>query len=278
MQPLWDNVSDALTLEEDELPLMMEASLGVTRSTYAADFSPMISPMEQMVRSSERLEAEDSDKNFQQFVSDFNTYLCKYFTLLIAQYLDWQKDFSMQESAILTQILARPEGQMQYQAALEQYHQQHSSVQESPIESSTWALPPNFLTLRCCTSHCEEYLSVRDDILSAGSDKLIQLINYLAENDYISSSPKSKQLMAYRLTGKMRPDEVDTLEWHGHNNQPYELIYLVKHLSTRANYRKMRQFFIGPQWVKDRDSSYAKSAHYDFRRFLHHLYPTSCPL
>lgn len=272
---LWDNVSDALALEENELPLIMEASLGATRSINAATLNPMITPMEQMIRSGERLEAEDTDQNFQQYISDFNTYLCKYFTYLIFQYLDWQEYFSMQEANLLSQILSRPEGQMQYQSALAQYHQQQSAL---PEESPSWPLPPDFLALRCDADHCNEYLSVCEEILSAGTDKLVQLIDYLVENDYISSSPEAKQLMAYRLTGKMRPQEVAPLEWHGHNNQPYELIYLVKHLSARANYRKMRQFFTGPQWVKDRDSSYAKSAHYDFRRFLHNLYPTSCPL
>ena len=272
---LWDNVGDALALEEHELPLMLEASLGVARSIDSPTPHSMITHMEQMIRSGERLEAEDTDQNFQQYISDFNTYLCQYFTYLVFQYLDWQEYFSTQESTLLSQILSRPEGHSQYQSALAQYHQQQSAI---PEELPSWPLPSDFLSFRCDADHCNEYLSIGDEILSAGTDKLVQLIDYLAENDYISSLPEAKHLMAYRLTGKMRPQEVVPLEWHGHNNQPYELIYLVKHLSARANYRKMRQFFTGPQWVKDRDSSYAKSAHYDFRHFLHHLYPTSCPL
>lgn len=272
---LWDNVSDALAIEENELPLMMEASLGATRSIDDVTINHMIPPMEQMIRSGERLEAEDTDQNFQLYIRDFNSYLCKYFTYLIFQYLDWQEYFSMQESALLSQILSRPEGQMQYQAALVQYQQQQSVLSQ---EQPSWPPPTDFLAFRCDADHCNEYLTISVEILSAGTDKLVQLIDYLAENDYISSSHEVKQLMTYRLTGKMRPPKVVPIEWHGHNNQPYELIYLVKHLSARANYRKMRQFFTGPKWVKDRDSSYAKSAHYDFRRFLHHLYPTSCPL
>lgn len=276
---LWDNVSDVFALEENEIPIMMEASLGITRSINASTPNPMIPHMEQVVRSGERLEAEDSDKNFQQYIIDFNTFLCKYFTYLISHYLDWQAYFSQQEDDLLSQILARPEGQMQYQAALAQYHQQQSAAHDDLSDASLpWTLPPDFFTLRCDAAHCEEYLAINDEIISAGADKFAQLINYLAENDYIGSSAQTKQLLAYRLVGKMRPDDVDTIEWHGYNNQPYELIYLVKHLSARANYRKMRQFFTGPQWVKDRDSSYAKSAHYDFRRFLHSLYPNCCPL
>ena len=44
--------------------------------------------------------------------------------------------------------------------------------------------------------------------------------------------------------------------------------------SERANYRKMRSFFVGPKWVADRDSSYARGADYRLKETLHKLYPT----
>ena len=54
----------------------------------------------------------------------------------------------------------------------------------------------------------------------------------------------------------------------------YELIYLVKMLTERANYRKMKSFFIGPKWVSNRDSSYVRGADYHLKETLHKLYPT----
>jgi hypothetical protein len=37
------------------------------------------------------------------------------------------------------------------------------------------------------------------------------------------------------------------IEWHGKNNKPYELIYIVRNFSDRGDYRKMRLFFQGPE-------------------------------
>ena len=47
-------------------------------------------------------------------------------------------------------------------------------------------------------------------------------------------------------------------------------------LSDRADYKKMRRFFIGPEWVKDRDSSYANSADSEFRKQMSEFYPEVC--
>jgi hypothetical protein len=108
----------------------------------------------------------------------------------------------------------------------------------------------------------------------AGVEPFVQLVNYLAESGYIDSSAATKQLFAYRFSGRMRPKKVEPIEWHGRNGNSYELIYLVRNLTERANYRKMRNFFTGPKWVKDRDSSYARGADYHLKAYLHQLYPT----
>ena len=38
----------------------------------------------------------------------------------------------------------------------------------------------------------------------------------------------------------------------------------------------MRRFFEGPEWVKEKDSSYAKSADSEFRRKMVVFYPDVC--
>ena len=96
--------------------------------------------------------------------------------------------------------------------------------------------------------------------------------------DYIADDNDVKALFAYRLTGRCRPEGKDlpVIEWHGKNNKPYELIYIIKSFSDRGDYKKMRLFFQGPEWVKDRDSSYANSADSEFRRKMAEFYPEVC--
>ena len=76
----------------------------------------------------------------------------------------------------------------------------------------------------------------------------------------------------------MHPDgkELPAIEWHGKNNKPDELIYIVRNFSDRGDYKKMRLFFQGPEWVKDRDSSYSNSADSEFRRKMEEFYPGIC--
>ena len=135
-------------------------------------------------------------------------------------------------------------------------------------------LPGDYFSFRNESGKTEEYLGVHPDVIKAGPERFMQLIEYLADSGYIDSSTEAKTLFAYRFSGRMRPEMVVPLEWHGRNGQGYELIYLVKMLTERGDYRKMRQFFYSPAWPKDRFSSYARSADYNLKVYLHNLYPT----
>ena len=111
-------------------------------------------------------------------------------------------------------------------------------------------------------------------------ETFVSFINWLTDKGYIASDNKVKALFAYRLTGRCRPKgkELPAIEWRGKNNKPYELIYIIKSFSDRGDYKKMRLFFHGPEWVKDRDSSYANSADSEFRRKISEFYPGVCEL
>lgn len=135
-------------------------------------------------------------------------------------------------------------------------------------------LPDDYFSFRNESGKTEEYFGVHPDVIKAGPKRFMQLIEYLADSGYIDSSTEAKNLFAYRFSGRMRPEMVVPLEWHGRNGRSYELIYLVKMLTERGDYRKMRQFFYGPAWPKDRYSSYARSADYNLKAYLHNLYPT----
>lgn len=137
-----------------------------------------------------------------------------------------------------------------------------------------FCLPDDYFSFHNEAGNNKEYFGLHPVVIKAGVEPFVQLVDYLAEAGYIDASAATKQLIAYRFSGRMRPEKVEPLEWHGKNGNSYELIYLVRNLTERANYRKMRDFFTGPKWVKDRDSSYARGADYHLKAFLHQLYPT----
>ena len=137
-----------------------------------------------------------------------------------------------------------------------------------------FSLPDDYFSFHNEAGDTKEYFGLHPEVIKAGVEPFVQLVDYLAEAGYIDSSAATKQLFAYRFSGRMRPEKVEPIEWHGKNGNSYELIYLVRNLTERANYRKMRNFFTGPKWVKDRDSSYARGADYHLKAYLHQLYPT----
>lgn len=136
-----------------------------------------------------------------------------------------------------------------------------------------FCLPNDYFSFHNEADDTKEYFGLHPEVIKAGVEQFMQLVNYLAEAGYINASAATKQLVAYRFSGRLRPEKLETIEWHGKNGNSYELIYLVRNLTERANYRKMRNFFTGPKWVKDRDSSYARGADYHLKAYLHQLYP-----
>ena len=137
-----------------------------------------------------------------------------------------------------------------------------------------FCLPDDYFSFHNEADDTKEFFGLHPEVIKAGVEPFVQLVNHLAEAGYIDASAANKQLFAYRFSGRMRPEKVEPIEWHGKNGNSYELIYLVRNLTERANYRKMRNFFTGPKWVKDRDSSYARGADYHLKAYLHQLYPT----
>ncbi|MBQ6237114.1 MAG: hypothetical protein IJK07_02755 [Bacteroidales bacterium] len=135
-------------------------------------------------------------------------------------------------------------------------------------------LPDDYFSIRNESDHFEEFFGLHPDVVKAGSGQFELLVNTLSQLGYIDSTPAVKRLFAYRFSGRMRPAKVAPIEWHGKNGNSYELIYMVRNMTERANYRKMRNFFFGPKWVADRDSSYARGADYRLKELLHKLYPT----
>ena len=137
-----------------------------------------------------------------------------------------------------------------------------------------FTLPDDYFSFHNEAGDTKEYFGLHPEVIKAGVEPFMQLVNHLAEAGYIDASAATKQLFSYRFSGRMRPEKLVPIEWHGKNGNSYELIYLVRNMTERANYRKMRSFFVGPKWVADRDSSYARGADYRLKETLHKLYPT----
>ena len=173
-------------------------------------------------------------------------------------YVDNVKVFKPRERRIIEDILSRPEAKVQAASAM---------------DGGDFHLPSDYFSLKNDSAYTDDYFTLRYEVVMAGPDKFTELINYLSDHGYIDNNKLVKQMFAYRFSAKMRPERIVPIEWHGRNGKSYELIYLIKCLTERADYRKMRRFFFGPQWVKDRDSSYAKNANYEFKLFLCRLYP-----
>ena len=179
-------------------------------------------------------------------------------------YWEEPKLFTSQERKQIEEISHRPAANGIYDTLRQRY--------EDDQDNAPFELPEDYFSLKNESAYTDDYFTLRYEVVKAGSEKLAQLINYLSDCGYINNSLAVKQMLAYRLSGKKRPNRIVPIEWHGRNGKSYELIYLIKCLTERADYRKMRRFFFGCEWVKDRDSSYAKNAAYELKKYMYQLY------
>lgn len=134
-----------------------------------------------------------------------------------------------------------------------------------------FSLPDDYFALPTHRAAIDESFSLRIEVIKAGADKFATLVNYIADKGYIN--PSDRQLFAYRFSARQRPSAVGTIEWRAPNNRPYDLIYLVRTLTDRADYHKMRRFFTGPDWPARNTASYAKGATFELKTFVNQLYP-----
>ena len=140
-----------------------------------------------------------------------------------------------------------------------------------------FTLPDDFFSSKCAADDTE-HLYLKSSVESKGVEVFTEFINYVAERGYIENSPSVKRLFAYRLSGYYRPEgDLSPIVWHGNNGKSYELIYIIRYLCDRASYQKMRRFFEGPEWVKEKDSSYALSADSRFKLKMAEFYSGICP-
>ena len=250
---IWPDTSVVFSQPFEDIFTTMDA-LSVT-NTVEQDNSAQT-----LMRSSERVSDEalkimnDDSGDAQQYFTAQYENAKNSLIWLRGLYTDNIKSFKLRERRIIEALLARPEA-----AAI-------PATQK--VDGDGFTLPTDYFSQTSGLGYADEHFNLRHEVIAAGPERFTELINYLSESGYIENSLAVKQLFAYRFSGRMRPEMVVPLEWHGRNGKGYELIYFVKMLTERGDYRKMRQFFYGPAWPKDRFSSYAKNACYEFKEFI----------
>lgn len=254
---IWSDTTSIFSQPAEDIFTTMDA-LSVT-NTVEQDNSAQT-----LMRSSERLSDEalkimngddgDEQRYFTaQYENAKNT-----LAWLRGLYTDNIKSFKLRERRIIEAILALPDAV--------------AIPATQKVDGDGFCLPADYFSQTSGLGHADEHFNLRHEVIAAGPERFTELINYLSESGYIDNSLAVKQLFAYRFSGRMRPERVVPLEWYGRNGKSYELIYLVKMLTDRGDYRKMRRFFFGPDWPKDRYSSYAKNAYRNLKEHLKKLY------
>lgn len=248
-------------------------------------------------------ENEDEEELWEKYSECLLEFLSSTIPICLYYYWDWYDDFIFQERRLLNNILKHSDSKEMVNSIRECYdarntvlenklelhlldadqgHGQNEGKAENTIEASvgdeeyeSFCLAKDFFDVKNKDkeSNKDEYYKISDIYRQEGWEEILQdLINWLAKEGYISEDKAVKELFAYRMTGYCRPEHLNQIEWHGRNEKSHELIYLIKHLPMKADYKKMKCIFTGPDWVAKCDSSYAELADADFKRKLNELY------
>ena len=159
---------------------------------------------------------------------------------------------------------------------------------DSDKESLAFTLPTDFFDLPLDRSASDEYFDVEYAVEKGGTKRFTRFLNYIASQGYIEYSNRSKQLLAYILTGRWKPADYqrgEAMAWHDYGHEGKELCYIIKSLvasdqgKKATKYDKMHKLFTGPNWsnsVPDKDQG--NNAQKKFKEALNDLYPDICKL
>ena len=261
----WDDSFTAENIGDSDLSYLLDYMASKLKSSGEADDKTMLEAVEQWLPSSELIDSDDSDEIFYQYMSDYHRFLETELSVTLHYYWDFYDEFLLKERNLIEPILENP-------LAADLVNQ----IREEYKASFEFFLPDDFFDSKCAADDTE-HLYLKLPVESRGVETFTEFINYVAEKGYIEDCPAVKNLFAYRLTGYYRLEgDLPPIVWNGKNGKSYELIYIIRYLCDRGDYKKMRRFFEGPEWVKEKDSSYAHSADTEFRRRMSEFYPGIC--
>ena len=267
-----DDSTTGAEMKGDDLTYYLDYMASRLHEEDGADNGKLLEAIKRWQPSAEVLDEDDSDEALVRYFSDYRHFLETDLATNLHYYWDWYDDFTLKERNLIDPILDNPLAKDLIDRIWEEYEN------PKPKPSEPFTLPDDFFDWQHKSNSPKEYFYMDDTFKKKGVETFVAFINWLADKSYIADDNAVKALLAYRLTGRCRPKgkELPTIEWRGKNNKPYELIYIIKSFSDRGDYKKMRRFFIGPEWVKDRDSSYANSADSEFRKQMSEFYPEVC--
>ena len=267
-----DDSSTGAEMKGDDFTYYLDYMAGHLHEKNGADNGKMLEAIKRWQPSAEVLDDDDSDEALNRYFSDYRHFLETDLATNLHYYWDWYDDFTLKERNLIDPILGNPMAK----ELIDKIWEEYQNPKPKPAEPFT--LPEDFFDWQHKSDTPKEYFYMDDAFKKKGVDTIVAFIDWLADKGYIADDNEVKALFAYRLTGRCRPEgeELPVIEWHGKNGKSYELIYLVRFLSDRGDYKKMRRFFTGPEWVKDRDSSYANSADTEFRIRMSEFYPEAC--
>ena len=267
-----DDSFNGENIQDEDFPYLLDHMADRLGKSDADDRDLVLEAVKQWQPSSELINTDDSDETLYQYFSDYRHFIETNLRVYLFYYWDWYNDFLLKERNLIEPILDNPLAEDLVEAIWKEYE---ASRMEG-AEEELIAIPSDFFSPNNLSNRKHEHFLPKDEVAAKGVETFSAFINYLVEKGYISDD--NKALFAYRMTGRCRPEEenLPVIEWHGKNNKPYELIYIIRSFSERGDYKKMKLFFQGPGWVADKDSSYADSADSEFRRFMAGLYPEIC--
>lgn len=263
-----DDVMAGLTMTDEERALSLDHLVG---AKYDDDESERCrETLAELQSFIETDDTEDTPEAEEEFYSNFFDYLTAQLTADLHYYWNYYDLYTLKERNLIESILDNPIAVNLVNQIWDEY--------KASFENASFTLPDDYFDWKHKSNTPREHFYMDDALKKKGVETFVAFINWLSEKGYIADDNEVKALFAYRLTGRCRPEgkELPVIAWHGKNNKPYELIYIVRNFSDRGDYRKMRLFFQGPEWVKDRDSSYANSADSEFKRQIAEFYPEAC--
>ena len=146
-------------------------------------------------------------------------------------------------------------------------------AEQNSVEDETFTLPDNYFSGTSLSTNQEEYLTSIFWGNKCCVEDFVDLINYIADRGFIENNKATKQLLAFRLTGRLRPDgELPKIKWNGKAAKGADCAFLMKCSDAKSRFSQMKEFFEA-DFPKDNDDIFPNNANVDFIRKLHELFP-----
>ena len=228
----------------------------------------------------------EEDENFARFSKGYMDLLHIMIYSTLSYYWENIEKYSVKESNVIKGLLSTPEA-LEWVNQYRLHFEEANHIIEADVNSTPKLLPMGnveqdepFVMRESFFSKGKKALNTQEnEHFAVQGIQFVQpkaapiyqgLINWLADQKYIANSNVVKKTLAYRLTGYGRPDHLEPIQWFAKDS--YELVFLVKTLPIKTDYKKMKEFFFGPEWLKEKDSSYAYLADKEFKEQLSQTY------